>query len=155
MKPKGDDFVAHSRQAVLPLLVWAVHFGFCYVFLAAACSARWQAPLITGTLVGASAAAGLWLAVLLALALRRRPGRAVRAGASVLALLGVAWTTLPVFALPLPPCSDPVAYSWLAASRSSAALTACASPLTATGAPSSAAEPSFLKRLTQAPASRG
>ena len=118
---KGDRFVAHARQAVLPLLAWALHFGFCYVFVAAACRAQWEAPLITGTLVAASALAGLWLAGL----------------------------------LPLPPCSDPAAYSWLAASRSSAAFTACASPLSATGAPFKAAEPSFLKRLTQAPASRG
>lgn len=152
---KADRFVAHSRQAVLPLLVWAVHFGFCYVFLALACSARWEAALITAALVAASAVALVWLAGLLVMALRRRPGRGVRAGASVLALLGVAWTTLPVLALPLPPCSDPVVYSWLAASRSSAALTACASPFKATGAPASAAAPSFLKRLTQAPASRG
>jgi predicted dienelactone hydrolase len=152
---KGDRFVAHARQAVLPLLAWALHFGFCYVFVAAACRAQWEAPLITGTLVAASALAGLWLAGLLAAALRHRPGRAVRAGASVLALLGVAWAALPVLVLPLPPCSDPAAYSWLAASRSSAAFTACASPLSATGAPFKAAEPSFLKRLTQAPASRG
>lgn len=157
---KGDGFVAQSRQTMLPLLVWAAHFGFCYVFVAAACMARWEAPLITATLLTASALAGMWLAVLLVSALRRRARRAMRAGASALALLGVAWATLPV--LMLEPCSDPVAmksspvtYSWLAASRSSAEATACASPFRATGAPFNAAEPSFLKRLTQAPASRG
>ena len=154
-RPRDDGFVALARQAALPQLGWAAHFGFCYVFVAVACMARWEASRVTATLLAASALAGVWLAVLLLLAaLAHRAGRVMRAGASALALLGVAWATLPI--LTLPPCSDPVpAYSWFAASRSSAAATACASPVTVTGAPFNAAEPSFLKRLTQAPASRG
>jgi hypothetical protein len=153
-RPRDDGLVALARQATLPLLVWAAHFGFCYVFVAVACMARWEAPRVTATLLAASALAGVWLAVLLLAALAHRAGRVMRAGASALALLGVAWATLPI--LTLPPCSDPVpAYSWFAASKSSAVATACASPVTVTGAPFNAAEPSFLKRLTQAPASRG
>ena len=96
---RSDGFVAQARQAVLPLLVWAAHFGFCYVFVAVACVAQWAAPLITAVLSGASALAGLWLVVLLVKTLAYRAGRAMRAGASVLALVGVAWAMLPVLVM--------------------------------------------------------
>lgn len=162
--PSEDGFVGTVREAALPLLVWATHFGFAYVWLAFSCAAGWAPGRITAVLLCGSVLAALWLVGLLVVAARRRTRRAMRAGAAALALVAVAWVTWPMLSMAAAPCREPVArsaaavatrYSWLAASWSSALATARASAASATGAPVSAAEPSFLKRLTHAPASRG
>jgi hypothetical protein len=87
-----------------PLLVWALHFFASYVLVALLCCRAGDATL-RGVLFAASAAA---LAAIVALLVRRPPAdrpllRAARLGGGVLALVGVAWTTLPMALLP--PCA--------------------------------------------------
>lgn len=102
--PRGERFFRTALRSMAPLLVWAVHFASCYLVVAFGCVA-WgpQAPL-RALVVGASVLALLAIATQAVLAWRRR-GTPLAAPAerwsSLLALLGVAWTTLPAFVLPL------------------------------------------------------
>ena len=102
--PRTEHFFRAALRGMAPLLVWAAHFAFCYLAVAFGCVA-WgpQAPL-RALLIGASVLALLAIATQAALAWRRRrTPLAVPAErwASLLALLGVAWTTLPALVLPI------------------------------------------------------
>ena len=110
-----DHFFDGAWQGVWPLLVWASHFAFSYLLVALGCiagldAARWAGvPIITWILLSVSAAAlvGLgWLAATSARGLRSAMPRhdtlaGVRAGAALLAWIGVLWTTLPIVVLPV------------------------------------------------------
>lgn len=106
-------FFRASIHASLPLVWWALHFAFCYAGLAIGCTAGWDrgaslvgSPLQTALLIG-SAIAVAGAAVLLLHAWRR--ARAddgsllprVRLVAAVMALIGIAWTSVPLLLLPL------------------------------------------------------
>jgi hypothetical protein len=86
------------------LLVWALHFGTSYVLVAAGCCGGFE-PALRPSLLVLSAAAIIAIAWLLARSLRRPDSLSGAAGigTGALALVGVAWTTVPVLA-PLPPC---------------------------------------------------
>jgi hypothetical protein len=100
-----NGFLAASLQGLLPLLVWAAHFAFSYVFVALACMAPLGRGTLSAVLLAATAAALIalaWMGVGAARLLARDPGAtgpAVRLGGAVLALIAVAWTALPMVSL--------------------------------------------------------
>jgi hypothetical protein len=118
-KPRFNDrFVAGTLIGALPLLVWAAHFFVAYLTVKTACALGLQRftfdgiPLITlllGLLSAAAIGALLWM-----IALQRGETRRhfdgggtlaiVHTGASVLALAGVLWSTLPIVLVP--PCAN-------------------------------------------------
>ncbi|MBZ2207845.1 hypothetical protein [Massilia soli] len=104
-----DRFFVRALIGTLPLLVWAAHFFVSYALVAAQCSPA----AITRDAPGVWMLAALSAAALAACALLLwRALRVVRAagghpalhdwaalGSGILGLMGVAWTTLPVFML--------------------------------------------------------
>jgi hypothetical protein len=100
-----DRLFSQTLHAVLPLLIWAAHFFFCYVYAAAACRGGGGNPTL---LVVASLAAVVVAVALLA----RAAWRTVNAGAPVrlldwstlviasLALAGILWSSIPIAMLP-------------------------------------------------------
>jgi hypothetical protein len=119
MKRTGA-FVFDTLRASLPLWLWAVHFALCYAGVAVGCRLGWNetvfagASLLRWTLALASLLALALAAWLLWRAAPRRPAQRhttasgnglaarVRRLSACLALVGIAWTTLPVLALPAP-----------------------------------------------------
>ena len=111
MKRAAPFFPAAAR-ASLPLWLWALHFAFCYVAVAVGCRAGWQHPGAAGLsplqgLLGWGSAAALGGAVVLLVhAWRHRataPGALlarVRSVVAALALIGIAWTSIPLLLLP-------------------------------------------------------
>lgn len=92
--------------ATMPLLIWGVHFAVCYALVAAQCSPaltrpgapeRWGLLLLSGLALGACALL-LWRA---ARAWSSQAGLMdwARAGSALLALVGIAWTSIPLFML--------------------------------------------------------
>lgn len=84
------------------LLIWAVHFFFSYVYVAAGCMG--EAPLRRSVLLAGSALALAAVCALLWQAVRRRArGLAgwAQAGGAVLALIGILWSSVPMFMLGL------------------------------------------------------
>jgi hypothetical protein len=111
--PGAVPFFRTALRSSLPLWLWAVHFAFSYVAVAIGCRLGWQqAPdgawsrLDTILALGSALAAGaaLWL---LCRACRPAasgsPGlsKRVRGLASLLALLAIVWTTVPMLVLPV------------------------------------------------------
>lgn len=106
-----DRFFPPSFDACAPLLLWALHFFVAYVFAAAACltslaEAVWLGhPAIWVALLAWSFAAllcALWLLFRARRACRDAHDRlvsGVRMGCAVLALVGIAWTSLPLLML--------------------------------------------------------
>lgn len=106
----ADGFTVATFHGVLPLVIWAAHFFLCYASAEIACALDLQrfalggvsAPIIWLWTISAAAIAALL--VLTVLAVRR--GRtdagsgntlaAVRIGATVLALVGVLWSAVPI-----------------------------------------------------------
>lgn len=95
----GDRFFDRLWQGTAPLLLWATHFFFCYLYAAAAgCSGTTTAVLLGATV--AALLAGAWL---LRRACVRRDGKRryglldmARIGTAVLALAGIAWGSMPL-----------------------------------------------------------
>ncbi len=99
--------------AMAPLLLWAGHFVFLYVFVAVACIAGVAGlkvagfPVATVVLLLESVAAMIAAAILLlrsARLLRSRDNQAglldvVRAASALLALAAIAWVSMPVLVL--------------------------------------------------------
>lgn len=107
-----EHFFARALHGSLPLLVWAAHFFASYVLVAAQCSPALMTPDGPSMwLLALMSAAGLgvcavllwraWQAVRKARAAGREPALTDWAafGSSVLALVGIAWTTLPLLML--------------------------------------------------------
>lgn len=97
-----------------PFIVWALHFFALYVLVAAGCTAGWAEWPLLGTsvlrvlLVATSVLALGAIAWLLWRADGGRPPRGTRgllavaaAGSAWLALVGVAWVSVPVLMLPM------------------------------------------------------
>ena len=97
------------RQVLLgtaPLLVWGLHFSVCYALVAAQCSpamAGPQAPqrwlLIVISAVALAACAGLLWRAPRAWSTGARLMDWARAGSALLALAGIAWTSIPLLLL--------------------------------------------------------
>jgi len=109
-----SPFFAGVWAGLLPLLVWALHFAFCYTATAAGCvallrhEAAFTAEGLSALLGGATALAAVAECLLLLHACRgvRRAPRdllpAVRLAGALIALVGILWAGLPVALLP--PC---------------------------------------------------
>lgn len=92
----GERFFHKLWQGTAPLVVWAAHFFFCYLYAAAACG-RGTWAVLAGVTLAALAAAGrlAWQAW--------PPGgrprgmlQAARLGGAILALVAIAWGALPL-----------------------------------------------------------
>lgn len=100
---------ARLLHACAPLLVWVLHFFMCYVWVAAQCAPglidgeaprRWVLGGVSALALGVC----LWMAwrarhVLASASEATRLLDWASAGSAVLALAGVAWTTLPALML--------------------------------------------------------
>jgi hypothetical protein len=107
-----STFFAGVRAGIAPMLLWFAHFASCYVAVAVGCTAiahggttsasSLRLALVAGTAL--ALAAGAWLLVRACRADAFEPGTLlpkVRLAAAVLALVGIAWTCLPLAFLPL------------------------------------------------------
>lgn len=97
-----DHITRRSLLAASPLLLWAGHWTVCYLVVAGLCLRGAWSGAVQPALLALSA---LTLAVLgwMLLRLRHRPLQRLLdwalAGSAVLALAGVAWTSLPLLML--------------------------------------------------------
>ncbi|GGY10458.1 hypothetical protein GJV26_27460 [Massilia dura] len=93
----GDRFFHKLWQGTAPLVLWATHFFFCYLYAASGCRRETWAVLL-GVTLAALALAG-WLVrqgwqggkeprTLLGMA---------QLGGAVLALVALAWSAMPLF----------------------------------------------------------
>ena len=98
-----DSVTRRSLRATIPLWLWAGHWSVCYLAVSGLClRGAWNAyaqPVLIVISAGALAAAGF----LLWRELRRLRGQPPQdlldwalAGSAVLALAGIAWTSLPL-----------------------------------------------------------
>lgn len=92
-------------QASAPLLVWAAHFTLCYGLVAAECSpalAR-REPSVGWLWIGTALAIGacLWMLWRARAVLQEDAGlvKLAQAGSALLALAGIAWTSVPLMLL--------------------------------------------------------
>lgn len=100
-----DRLFRQTLYAVLPLLIWAAHFAFCYVYAAEACQRGdpGAAVLLAASLAAASASAAL-----LVIAARRGAPvdgmmRLLHWATLVVAALGliaILWGSVPIVMLP-------------------------------------------------------
>lgn len=97
-----DHILRRSLLAASPLLLWAGHWTVCYLVVAGFClRGAWSSAVQPGLL----ALSALTLGVLgwMLWRMRRRPLQELLdwafAGSAVLALAGVAWTSLPLLML--------------------------------------------------------
>lgn len=105
-----DRLLGKMVWAVMPLLIWAAHFFFCYAWTAASCQRGADPSVALGVASALALGAG---AALLARAVRRlcrapRPVRLidwVHFGSAALALVAIAWTCVPMLMLDL--CAGP------------------------------------------------
>jgi len=105
-----DRLLSKMTLAVAPLLVWGVHFFFCYAWTAAVCQHGGDPAVMLGV---ASVLAVGAAALLLALALRRlcrapQPARLivwVHFASAALALTAIVWTCVPMLMLEM--CTGP------------------------------------------------
>jgi hypothetical protein len=108
-----SPFFAGAWAGAAPLLLWSLHFAFCYGIVAAGCAAILQAgALITPMQLrlvlagGTMAALGLGGGLLLCACHAVRQGQGdllpkVRLASALLALVGMLWTGLPLALLPV------------------------------------------------------
>jgi len=100
------QLLVQTLRGTAPLLVWAAHFTLCYVLVGVQCSPalfdgaaprRWLLLVVSAIAVGACALM-LWRAARLV-----REESSLRewaaAGSALLALAGVAWTSVPILML--------------------------------------------------------
>ncbi len=112
MKPVCGFFTLAWRSSA-PLWLWAAHFAFCYAAVAVGCHAGWHETMRAGVsalgwMLGTASVLALVLAALsLGLACRRAAtahdggfASRVHALSACLAMTGIAWTSIPLLALP-------------------------------------------------------
>ncbi len=101
----SDRFFSRTWHGSAPLLAWAAHFAFCYGLVAAECSpALGRTAPSSWPLWLASALAALFCVLMLwrarsALRPKASLGELACAGSALLALAGIALTTLPLLLL--------------------------------------------------------
>lgn len=92
----GDRFWSRLWQGTAPLVLWAAHFFFCYLYAAAGCGPRTWAVLLGVTVVALAVAAWLvWTSWPHEGHSRSLP-RMARQGSAILALVAIAWGGLPL-----------------------------------------------------------
>jgi len=101
-----DRLFSRTLYATAPLLVWAAHFTLCYALVATQCSPALLSPGAPAVwiLAPASAAALACCSLMLWRAKRTLDDQArlldwARIGSAVLALAGIAWTSIPLLLL--------------------------------------------------------
>ena len=108
----SSTFAGATWRGAMPLGIWALHFSACYVGIAVGCNAGWQrstwlgvpslqASLALLTLLALSAAGALVWQACRDAAGSRALLPAVRALTALLTLVGIAWSSVPLWLLPL------------------------------------------------------
>ncbi len=101
----SDHFLRRASGASLPFLIWAAHFGFCYIVAAAQCTpGGWRPEGPNPYLLGAATVAALAACVWIGIAAHRRLKASSRkqftdyvAGiGAVLSVIAIVWTGIPV-----------------------------------------------------------
>jgi hypothetical protein len=94
----GDHFSRKLWQGTAPLVLWAAHFFFCYLYAGSGCRPETWGVLAGVTLLALGAAG--WLAWQGWRAGGRRRGVLAMAqrGGALLALVAIAWGALPLLA---------------------------------------------------------
>ena len=91
-----DRFFHRLWQGTAPLVFWAAHFFFCYLYAASGCRGETWAVLL-GVTLAALAVAG-WL---VRKGWQGGPPRGMlgvaRLGSAILALVAIGWSALPLF----------------------------------------------------------
>lgn len=114
----NDRFIAGSVRGALPLLIWAAHFFVTYMSIKTGCALDVQRFAFAGvsaitiflwSLSAAAIGALVWMLTLEGRAVRRHfDGGAtlpvVHIGATLLALAGVLWSSVPIALVP--PCAN-------------------------------------------------
>lgn len=106
----SDGLFAGVWAATAPLAVWALHFAFSYVAVAALCTRAAAAappslmPMLVGVTVIALLVLGVWTWRAMRSTAEPTLLRTVRRTCALLALLGVAWTAVPLTLLV--PCAN-------------------------------------------------
>ncbi len=101
----GENIMRTAARGCAPLLVWAAHFAFLYGLAAAQCSPLAGRATPSAWLMWAASALALAMCLLLLwrarVALRRNAAltHLACAASALLALAGIAWTTLPLLLL--------------------------------------------------------
>ena len=104
-----DRFFVRALHGSLPLMVWAAHFFVCYLLVAAQCSPAaitrdapsvWLLAALSAAALGACALL-LWRAWRVVRAAGGNPAlhELAALGSGILGLIGIGWTTLPLFML--------------------------------------------------------
>jgi len=96
-----DNLLTALFKGTAPLLVWALHFSVCYGLVAAQCSPALAEPGGPSRMLLLILSA-VALAACVAMLGRQWPVRLLdwaSAGSAVLALTGIAWTTVPLLLL--------------------------------------------------------
>jgi hypothetical protein len=91
-----DRFFRQMMHAILPLLVWAAHFFFCYVYAAEACQ---RTALVVVSLAAAIVAAALLAQAVLRISHAGGKPRLLHHATlaiALLSLIGILWSCIPV-----------------------------------------------------------
>ena len=101
----SDHFLRRASGAALPFLIWAAHFGFCYIVASAQCTpGGWRPdgpnPYLLGGVTVLALAACAWLGLAaqkrLRAAKRKEFTDHVAAASAVLSFIAIMWTGIPV-----------------------------------------------------------
>ena len=101
----SDHFLRRATGAALPFLIWAAHFGFCYIVATAQCTpGAWRPegpnPTLLGAVTVAALAACVWIGIAAQRRLRAAPRKEftdyVAAASAVLSFIAVVLTAIPV-----------------------------------------------------------
>lgn len=98
-----DSVTRRSLRASAPLWVWAAHWTLCYLSVAGICSRGTWSGAVQPVLAGVSVLALAAVSIMLWREARRLRGQTptslldwALAGSAVLALAGIAWSSLPL-----------------------------------------------------------
>ncbi|MBB3220160.1 hypothetical protein [Pseudoduganella umbonata] len=95
----GDRFWNKLWHGTAPLVLWAAHFFFCYLFAASGCRRGTWTVLLAVTLLALAAAGWLcWRAWRESGAAPRGVLRMARLGGAILAFAAIAWSAMPLLA---------------------------------------------------------
>jgi hypothetical protein len=108
-----EHFFLRTFNATAPLLLWAIHFFGAYIFTAMSCATKlvhvvWSERPAIGWLLAAwtflAMALVLWLLLRAVLDYKKSQSALMsgaRFGCALLGAIGIAWTSIPLFILPV------------------------------------------------------
>lgn len=95
----GDRFWSKLWQGTAPLVLWAAHFFFCYLYAASGCRPETWTVLLGVTVLALGAAGWLVRVAWRAGDAPRGVLHMARLGGAILALAAIAWGAMPLLVL--------------------------------------------------------